>query len=114
MDLRSILHFAFEHCAELVGSLTPSLIGSAVAQAWKPAMSWRDRALQWVVGSTVSYYATLAIIAVTDWNGFVAQSIAFGIALLAFDATPKVARAVIDTLVSVPGRIADRFLPKKG
>jgi hypothetical protein len=65
------------------------------------------------VGSTVSYYATLAIIAVTDWNGFVAQSIAFAIALLAFDATPRIARAIIDTLTSVPGRIADRFLPKK-
>ncbi|WP_330702212.1 hypothetical protein [Novosphingobium resinovorum] len=114
MDLRTIFHMAFEHCAEVVGSLTPSLIGSAVAQAWKPAMSWRDRMLQWVVGSTVSYYATLAIVAVTDWNGFVAQSIAFGIALLAFDATPRVVKAAIDTLVTIPGRIADRFLPKKG
>ncbi|HUD28236.1 MAG TPA: hypothetical protein VMQ93_05140 [Novosphingobium sp.] len=114
MDLRTILHITFEHCAEVVGSLTPSLIGSAVAQAWKPAMSWRDRMLQWLVGSTVSYYATLAIVAVTDWNGFVAQSIAFGIALLAFDATPRVVKAAIDTLVTIPGRIADRFLPKKG
>jgi hypothetical protein len=114
MDLRTFLHAASEWGIDLIGSLTPSLIGSAVAQAWKPNMPWRQRVLQWVVGSTVSYYATLAIIAVTDWNAFVAQSIAFGIALLAFDATPKVARAVIDTLVSIPGRIADRILPKKG
>lgn len=114
MDLRILLHTAADSGTEIIGSLTPSLIGSAVAQAWKPAMSWRQRLLQWIVGSTVSYYATLAIVAVTDWNGFVAQSIAFGIALLAFDATPKVARAVIDTLITVPGRIADRFLPKKG
>ena len=35
------------------------------------------------------------------------------IALLAFDATPKIATAVTDALVSLPGRIADRFLPKK-
>lgn len=114
MDLRTVLHAVVEYGAEVIGSLTPSLIGSAVAQAWKPAMPWRQRVLQWVVGSTVSYYATLAIIAVTDWNGFVAQSIAFGIALLAFDATPRVAKAVIETLVTIPGRIADRFLPKKG
>ena len=109
MDFREFTHAA----VDLVGSLTPSLIGSAVAQAWKPALSFRQRFLQWIVGSTVSYYATLAIIAVTDWNGFVAQSIAFAIAMLAFDATPRIARSVIDTLTSVPGRIADRFLPKK-
>ena len=109
MDLRTLLETAIE----LVASLTPSLIGSAVAQAWKPALPFRQRFLQWVVGSTVSYYATLGIIAVTDWNGFVAQSIAFAIAVLAFDATPRIARSITDTLISVPGRLADRFLPKK-
>lgn len=114
MDLRTLIHAVPEWGIDLIGSLTPSLIGSAMAQAWKPAMPWRQRVLQWVVGSTVSYYATLAIVAITEWNGFVAQSIAFGIALLAFDATPRVTRAAIDTLVTIPGRIADRFLPKKG
>lgn len=109
MDLRPLLDTA----GDLIGSLTPSLIGSAVAQAWKPSLPFRQRFLQWVVGSTVSYYATLAIVAVTDWNDFVAQSIAFAIAILAFDATPRIARAATDTLTSVPGRIADRFLPKK-
>ncbi|AMK16692.1 hypothetical protein [Sphingobium sp. MI1205] len=109
MDLRHLL----ESVIELIGSLTPSLIGSAVAQAWKPALPFRQRFLQWVVGSTVSYYATIAIIAVTGWNHFAAQSIAFAIALLAFDATPRIARALVDTLTSVPGRIADRFLPNK-
>ena len=33
--------------------------------------------------------------------------------LIAFDATPRIARAAIDTLASVPGRIADRYLPRK-
>lgn len=114
MDLRTFIHAASEWGLDLIGSLTPSLIGSAAAQAWKPAMPWRQRVLQWVVGSTVSYYATLAIIAVTNWNTFVAQSIAFGIALLAFDATPKLARAAIDALASIPDRLADRLVPKKG
>lgn len=109
MDLRTLL----ESGAEMIGSLTPSLIGSAVAQAWKPAMPFRQRFLQWIVGSTVSYYATQAIVAVTNWNQFVAQSIAFAVALIAFDATPRIARAAIDTLASVPGRIADRYLPRK-
>lgn len=109
MDLRTFL----ETAADVVGSLTPSLIGSAVAQAWKPALSFRQRFLQWVVGSTVSYYATIAVIAVTGWSHFAAQSIAFAVALLAFDATPRIAKAATDTLTSVPGRIADRFLPKK-
>lgn len=109
MDLRTILQTA----ADAAGSLAPSLIGSAVAQAWKPGLSWRQRFVQWVVGSTVSFYATRAIIEFTGWNEFVAQSIAFGIALLAFDATPRVAKAATDALASVPGRLADRFLPKK-
>lgn len=109
MDLRHLL----ESAAELIGSLTPSLIGSAVAQAWKPALPFRQRFLQWVVGSTVSYYATLAVIALTGWGGFVAQSIAFGIALIAVDATPRLAREFTDKLTSVPGRLIDRFLPKK-
>lgn len=109
MDLRHFL----ESVAELIGSLTPSLIGSAVAQAWKPGLPWRQRVLQWIVGSTVSYYATLAIVALTDWNAFVAQSIAFAIALLAFDATPRIACAATDVLISLPGRLADRFLPRK-
>lgn len=109
MDQRHFL----ESALEMIGSLTPSLIGSAVAQAWKPALPFRQRFLQWVVGSTVSYYATIAVVAVTGLNGFIAQSIAFAIALLAFDATPRIAKAAIDALVSVPGRFADRFLPKK-
>jgi hypothetical protein len=109
MDLRTFL----QSTAELVGSLTPSLIGSAVAQAWKPALPFRQRFLQWIVGSTVSYYATLGIIAVTDWNGFVAQSIAFAIALTAFDATPRFVRAAGDALVTIPTRIADRYFPPK-
>ncbi|MEJ2002999.1 MAG: hypothetical protein P8X77_16765 [Maritimibacter sp.] len=109
MDMRHFL----ESAAEFLGSLSPSLIGSAVAQAWKPGLSWRQRFLQWAVGSTVSYYAVLAVVTVTGWGGLVAQSIAFGIALLAYDATPKVVKAAIDTLATVPGRLADRFLPKK-
>lgn len=109
MDLRTLVDSAIE----LVGSLTPSLIGSAVAQAWKPALPFRQRFLQWIVGSSVSYYATLAIIAVTGRSDFVAQSIAFGIAMIAFDATPKIARSVIDTLTAIPARIADRYLPRK-
>lgn len=110
MDLRTILQTA----GEFAGSLAPSLIGSAVAQAWKPALPFRDRFLQWIVGSTVSYYATTGIIAVTGWNDFVAQSIAFGIAIVAFDATPVLKKSITETLSGIPARIADRLLGKKG
>lgn len=109
MDLRTLIPSA----AEVVASLTPSLIGSAVAQAWKPALPFRQRFVQWIVGSTVSYYATVGIIAVTGWNGFVAQSIAFAIALIAFDATPRLMRSAADTVATLPARLADRFFPKK-
>lgn len=110
MDLTTLL----KSSADLAGSLAPSLIGSAVAQAWKPSLPWRDRFLQWIVGSTVSYYATMAIIAATGWNDFVAQSIAFGVAIVAFDATPVLKKSVTETLSGLPARIADRLLGKKG
>ena len=109
MDLKSL----FAPALGLIGDLTPSMIGAATAQAWKPGVPFRQRLVQWLVGSTVSYYATLAIIAVTSWSGFVAQSIAFSIALLAFDATPRLLKAITDALTSIPHRLADKFLPKK-
>jgi hypothetical protein len=109
MDLQQIL----AGTAKLAADLTPSMIGAATAQAWKPGVPFRQRLLQWIVGSTVSYYATLAIIAVTGWSDFVAQSIAFSIALLAFDATPRILKSVVDALASAPQRLADKFLPRK-
>jgi hypothetical protein len=109
MDLRTILQTG----GEIAGSLAPSLIGSAVAQAWKPALPFRDRFLQWIVGSTVSYYATTGIIAVTGWNDFVAQSIAFGIAVVAFDATPVLKKSITETLAGLPARVADFWLGSK-
>lgn len=99
---------------DLLAALAPSLIGSGVAQVWKPGLSWRHRFIQWIVGSTVSYYATGAIIAFTGWNEFVAQSLAFGIGLVAFDATPRLIRAAGDALAELPARLSDRFLGKKG
>lgn len=45
MGMRTLL----ESTADLVGSLTVSLIGSNVAQAWKPALPFRQRFLQWVI-----------------------------------------------------------------
>ena len=33
-------------------------------------------------------------------------------ALVAFDATPRVLRAVSDILAGLPARLADRYLPK--
>lgn len=109
MDMKTILVAV----SSFIADLTPSMIGAATAQAWKPGVPFRQRLLQWIVGSTVSYYATLAIIAVTSWNDFVAQSIAFSIALLAFDATPRILKAVVDALAAIPQRLADKFLPKK-
>lgn len=109
MDLSAIL----AAIGNAASGLAPSLIGSAVAQAWEPGLSWRQRFLQWAVGSTVSFYATRAIIAFTGWNDFAAQSIAFGIALVAFDATPRLMAAASDALAKLPGRLLARFFPAK-
>ncbi len=108
MDIKTIIPPAIE----TISSLSPALIGSAVAQAWKPGLSWRQRFVQWVVGSTVSYYATQGIVAFTGWNEFVAQSIGFGIALVAFDATPRLISSASDALTLVPGRFSDLIFGK--
>ena len=42
MDLRTLLQSA----PDFIGSLAPSLIGSGVAQVWKPGLSWRQRFVQ--------------------------------------------------------------------
>ena len=61
MELRTLLDTA----TDLVGSLTPCLIGSAVAQAWKPDVPFRQRFIHWVLGSTISVYAAQAVSALT-------------------------------------------------
>ena len=109
MDLRTLLQSA----PDFIGSLAPSLIGSGVAQVWKPGLSWRQRFVQWIVGSTVSFYATQAIIEFTGWNEFIAQSIGFGTALIASDATPRLIGATSDALARIPADLADRFTKKR-
>lgn len=109
MDLRTL----FQSAADVASSLAPSLIGSGVAQVWKPGLSWRQRFVQWVVGSTVSFYATQAVIEFTGWNEFVSQSIAFGVALIAFDATPRLIAASSDALARLPADLAERFTRKR-
>jgi hypothetical protein len=108
MDFRTFV----DASADLIGSISPSLIGSA-AQAWKPHLSWRQRFVQWAVGSVVSYYATLAIVAVTHWSGFVAQSIAFGIALLAFDAARASSGPRPMRSPACPVALPTAFLPRR-
>src|SRR3546814_19108408 len=107
MDLRTVL----QSVVELIGSLTPSLIGSAVAQAWKPALPFRDRFLQWIVGPTVSSYATMVIIAVTDWNRFVAPSNSFANPVIAFHATPPPVPPPGPPMAQVPARLPHSLPP---
>lgn len=112
MELRDLLE-PISEAASSASSLAPSLIGAALAQAWKPALPWRQRFIQWIAGSTVSFYASGAIVAVLGWNEFVAQAIAFGIALIAFDATPKICTAATTALAKVPGALVARIFPEK-
>ena len=55
----------------------------------------------------------LRIIEFTGWNEFIAQSIGFGIALIAFDATPRLIGATSDALARIPADLADRFTKKR-
>lgn len=112
MELRDLLESASE-AASSARSLAPSLIGAALAQAWKPALPWGQRFIQWIAGSTVSFYASGAIVAGFGWSEFAAQGIAFGIALIAFDATPKICTAATTALAKVPGALVARFFPEK-
>jgi hypothetical protein len=107
MDFRTFV----DASADLIGSISPSLIGSAAAQAWKPHLSWRQRFVQWAVGSVVSYYATLAIVAVTHWSGFVAQSIA--LASRCWPSMPPARPQGRDRCARQPARSPCRPLPPK-
>jgi len=98
----------------LLAGLAPGAIGAAVGMAWKQGLTWRDRFVQLAVGIVVSWFVTRAIGAITDWDAFVLQAVAFTVGMIAFEATPRFIAAAAETAGSLPRRFVDRWLGKGG
>lgn len=95
-------------------ALIPAALGSAVSQAYKKGLGWRDRLIQWVVGICVSWFVTRAIDAFFGLDPFVVQAIGFVVGMIAFESSPRFIAGASDALGDLPSRIRDFFFPKKG
>jgi hypothetical protein len=89
------------------GALGPAALGSAVAQAWKPGLSWRQRLAQWLVGICVSYFVTRAASVTFGLNEFVAQAIGFVVAMCAFEVAPRLVKGIGDACAAIPDIVRD-------
>jgi hypothetical protein len=94
-------------------------MGAAVAQLMKPSLSMRQRITQWTVGVCVAHFLTNGLAVLWGWPEMLADTVGFCIALVAYEATPKVVTAVgatIETLPSLarelPGRLVDGLVAK--
>jgi len=103
MPLSEFLNDIWDWGQTAAAALAPAALGSAVGQAWRPSLSWRQRLVQWVTGICVSYYVTMAASELFDFSPFVAQAVGFVIAMVAFEAAPKFTRAAGDLAAEIPG-----------
>lgn len=109
MTLPELLKELGEQLQAAAAALTPAAIGSAVAQAWRPGLPWRQRLVQWIVGICVSYYVTLGATEVFNLSPFLAQACGFVIAMIAFEAAPGFIRAASDLAAELPTLIKARL-----
>ena len=109
MTLPELLKEFWESAQAAAAALTPAAIGSAVAQAWRPGLPWRQRLVQWIVGICVSYYVTLGATEVFNLSPFLAQACGFVIAMIAFEAAPGFIRAASDLAAELPALIKARL-----
>lgn len=113
MTVHEIVEGAWELSRTLAAALGPAALGSAVAQAWKPGLSWRQRLVQWIVGICVSYFVTRALGSALGWHEFVSQAVGFVIGMMAFEVAPKLVKAAGDTAGEIPGMVRD-FIGRLG
>ncbi|HEY4544862.1 MAG TPA: hypothetical protein VIG90_00355 [Pedomonas sp.] len=109
MTLPELLKEIWEQTQAAAAALTPAALGSAVSQAWRPGLTWRQRLVQWIVGISVSYYVTLGATEILNLTPFTAQACSFVIAMIAFEVTPLFTRAAGDLVAELPALIKARL-----
>lgn len=109
MTLPELLKELWASLQAAAAALAPAALGSAVAQAWRPGLSWKQRLLQWLVGICVSYYVTLGATEIFNLTPFVAQACGFVIAMIAFEVTPLFIRAAGDLMAELPALLKARL-----
>ncbi|RJF92979.1 hypothetical protein [Sphingomonas cavernae] len=114
MTVQELIDAGINLAGAVIAAIGPAAMGSAVAQAWKPGLSWRQRIVQWVVGICVSYFVTRALGVWLGWHEFVSQAMGFVIGMVAFEVAPRFVKAAGDTAAQLPDAIKDYFLKRKG
>lgn len=84
----------------------PGAIGAAVAQAWEPGLSLRQRTIQWVVGLSFAVFIVPGLGHVFGWGDPLVDAVGFVVGTLAFKAVLPLQQALIEggsaTLRSMP------------
>lgn len=114
MTPNDLLEGAVNAIATVAAAIGPAALGSAVAQAWKPGLSWRQRLVQWIVGICVSYFVTRGLGMWLGWHEFVSQAVGFVIGMMAFEVAPRLVKGVGDTAAELPVLARDLVAKLKG
>jgi hypothetical protein len=98
---------AAEASKAVAAALAPSALGATIAVTMKRGLTWAERLVQIFVGICVSWYARVGIEALTDVDPFFAQSIAFTVGLIAYDALPRFRERTIAFVAEFPDLLRD-------
>jgi hypothetical protein len=80
----------------LVEPFLPGAIGAAVAQAWEPGLSLRQRTIQWVVGLTFAVFVVPGVGHVFNWGTPLVDAVQFVVGVIAFNTVLPLQRALIE------------------
>ena len=114
--MKDQIHEAGMAVLTFLGGLVPAALGAAVSLTYETGLTWGQRAIQMLVGITVSFFVTNLASGIWSLNGYVAQAIGFVMGMIAFKATPKFISSCVTVAAELPGQLRDRllaFFPKK-
>jgi hypothetical protein len=96
MQWKPILLHALEWLRHVGEVLAPGAIGAAIAQAWEPGLSLRQRMVQWFVGLAFAAFIVPALGHLFGWGQPIVNAVGFVVGTLAFKAVPALREAFVD------------------
>lgn len=101
-----------EFFATLIAAITPAALGASVSMAYERGLTWGDRFARLMVGIAVSFFTTRVVDALWLDDPLLLQSVSFTMGMIAYKATPQLARNITDIVVAIPGWLGTRWLGK--
>lgn len=114
--MEKLLHDMIEGVLAFLTGLIPPALGACVSLIYEPGLTWAQRALQLLVGITVSYFVTRAASAVYPFHPYVNQALGFIIGMIAYRAAPGFISGSAAVAAELPTQLRDRLfalLPRR-